>query len=109
MADARGQPGQPIADDIFETWIMANVLQAATVADFSCAKRLLFEGQTLVLAALKESINVPEPTATKRVPPAERETKMAALKLRLRGLVHRGTYRTIAQPFGRMFNNASCE
>lgn len=90
MAYSHGQPGQPIADDIFENWVATNILQTATVADFSCAKRLLFESQTLVLAALKESINVPEPTSTRRVPAAERETKLAAVKARLRGLVIEG-------------------
>lgn len=90
MAYSHGQPGQPISDDLFENWIATNILQTATVADLSAAKRILFESQTLVLAALKESLNVPEPTSVKRVPPAERETKMLAIKNRLRGLLIEG-------------------
>lgn len=68
MAYSHGQPGQPIADDLFEAWVTANLLQAPSVADFSAAKRILFESQTLVLASFKESLNVPEPTSVKRVP-----------------------------------------
>lgn len=66
MAYAHGQPGQPIVDDAFELWVANNIHQQATVADLSAVKRLLFESQTLVLASLKESLNVPEPSSTKR-------------------------------------------
>lgn len=90
MAYAHGQPGQPIADDSFELWVNSSLLAQPTVADFAITKRLLFESQTLVLAALKESLNTPEPSSTRRVPPVERETKMQALKNRLRGLLIEG-------------------
>lgn len=83
MAYAHGQPGQPIDDAAFEQWIFQNVMQNATVADLSNAKRILFESQTLVFAALKESLTVPEPSSTKRIPPMERETRMAQLRNRL--------------------------
>lgn len=90
MAYAHGQPGQPIDDAAFEQWIFQNVMQNATVADLSNAKRILFESQTLVFAALKESLTVPEPSSTKRIPPMERETRMAQLRNRLQGLLIEG-------------------
>ena len=56
LAYAHGQPGQSIVDSQFESWVSNNLDSAASLADISCVKRLLFESQTLVLASLKEQV-----------------------------------------------------
>lgn len=67
-------------DSAFESWLTSNILTGASVADIAGAKRLLFESQTMVLAALQDSVNTPDSTSIKKVPNAERETKMRLLK-----------------------------
>ena len=90
LAYAHGQPGQNIVDAAFETWLTSNILTGASVADIAGAKRLLFEAQTMVLAALQDSVNTPDSTSIKKIPNAERETKMKHLKGRLNGLLIEG-------------------
>ena len=90
LAYAHGQPGQALNDAAFDAWIAGNLDSAASLADSSGVKRLLFEAQTLVLAALKEQITSPESSVVKRVPAAERESRMAALRAQLTGLVLEG-------------------
>ena len=50
-------------------------------------KRLLFESQTQLLAILKEQVMNPEPSVARKVPPAERETRLANLKTSLVGVL----------------------
>ena len=90
LAYAHGQPGQNIVDSAFESWLTSNILTGASVADIAGAKRLLFESQTMVLAALQDSVNTPDSTSIKKVPTAERETKMRQLKNQLSGLLIEG-------------------
>ena len=90
FAYAHGQPGQNIADDAFETWVNSHLLSGATIADIAGAKRLLFESQTIVLASLQDQVNAADASAVKKVPVAERETKMRAIKQKLNGLLIEG-------------------
>ena len=90
LAYAHGQPGQNIVDSAFETWLSTNILTGASVADIAGAKRLLFESQTMVLAALQDSVSAPDSSSIKKVPHAERETKMRQLKKQLTGLLIEG-------------------
>lgn len=90
FAYAHGQPGQNIGDE-FEAWFTTNVLPNASLSDIAGAKRLLFESQTLVLAHLQDQVHLSDPSSTiKKVPTAERESKMALLKKRLTGLLIEG-------------------
>ena len=85
-----GQPNQPINDDEFESWLTKSILASASIADVAAAKRLLFECHLLVMQDIKDQINRPEATASRKIPAAERESKMAALKKNLGGLVIEG-------------------
>ena len=89
-AYSHGQPGQNISDDSFEQWVTGQLLTGATIADIAGAKRLLFESQTMVLAALQDQVNSSDSSAIKKVPVAERETKMKAIRGRLTGLLIEG-------------------
>lgn len=89
LAYAHGQPGQPIVAADFEAWVR-QLEPAATVGCVASLKRLLFESQTQLLAILKEQVMNPEPSVARKVPPAERETRLANLKGRLVGVLVEG-------------------
>ena len=74
-------------DTEFETWLTTQVMTNASLADIACAKRLLFEAQTLALTTLQDQAHAPEQTTIKKIPTAERETKMKELKKKLSGIL----------------------
>lgn len=91
LAYAHGQPGQAFVDSSFESWVSTNLDSAASLADVSCIKRLLFESQTLVLASLKEQVTgLSSEAAVKKLPSAERETRLGVAKKQLTGLLIEG-------------------
>ena len=53
LAYAHGQPGQPISNEEFGTWVR-QLDPHATIGGVSSLKRLLFESQTQLLALLKD-------------------------------------------------------
>ena len=90
LAYAHGQPGQQIDDDKFEQWLGTKIDPNINLADVAAIKRLLFEAQALTLAALKEQITSQDSTSVKRIPAAERETRMEGIKRRLVGILIEG-------------------
>ena len=80
-----GQPGQPLPEATLASWLESN-FGHATVGEHSALKRLIFEGQTLILAELKEQVTHPDRQTAKPVPAAERQRRMEILKARLVGL-----------------------
>ena len=91
LAYGHGQPGQSIVDSQFEAWVSNHLDSAASLADISCVKRLLFESQTLVLASLKEQVTgLSSETSVKKLPSAERETRLSVVKKQLTGLLIEG-------------------
>ena len=90
FAYCHGQPGQPINDEEFQKWIEANVVASVSVSDLAGLKRLLFESQTLVLAALKEQVTAPESASSRPVPSAERESRLEAIRTMLPGILIEG-------------------
>ena len=89
LAYAHGQPGQPISNEEFGTWVR-QLDPLATIGGVSSLKRLLFESQTQLLALLKDQVTNPEPLAPKKVPQAEREARLANLRTRLSGVLIEG-------------------
>ena len=90
LAYAHGQPGQPIVDRDFDSWFNATLDNNAAISDVAGIKRLLFESQTLVLAALKDQITSSD-NAVKRVPGAEGEARMKIVRNQLSGLLVEGS------------------
>ena len=72
------QPGQPIANEDFTQWVR-QMDPAATIGGVASLKRLLFESQTQLLALLKDQVTNPDPLATKKVPQAEKDARLANL------------------------------
>ena len=89
LAYAHGQPGQPIVAAEFQAWVQ-QLDPGATIGGVAALKRLLFESQTQLLAILKEQVMNPEPSAARKVPPAERESRLLNLKARLVGVLVEG-------------------
>ena len=89
LAYAHGQPGQPIVQDAFTNWVR-QIDPTATIGGVSAVKRLLFESQTQLLAMLKEQVTNPEPTTARKVPQAERESRLTNLRNRLQGVLIEG-------------------
>ena len=91
LAYAHGQPERSIVDSQFESWVSNNLDSGASLADISCVKRLLFESQTLVLASLKEQVTgLSFESTVKKLPSAERETRLNVVKKQLTGLLIEG-------------------
>ena len=86
-----GQPGQAINDNEFSDWVRANIDVGANIGCVSSAKRLLFKAQTILLASLKELVTSPDASSSRKLPVAEREAKMQALKQKLSGVLVSGT------------------
>ena len=89
FAYAVGQPGVPLGDSDWTTWV-SNTLPAASIASSACLRRLLFESQTIVLADLKQQVQSPAEASNRPVPEAERERRMAQLKASIPGVIVEG-------------------
>ena len=87
LAFASGQPGQPLNEAEFQRFAQNVLGGLATLADTSTLKRLVFEGQTVLLAQLRDQVVNPDAATTRRLPAIERSTKMQNLKARLVGVV----------------------
>ncbi|CAJ1397362.1 unnamed protein product [Effrenium voratum] len=90
LAYAHGQPGQPLDEASFTNWVQSTVDANVSLGDTSAIKRLLFESQTLVLAALREQVVNPDSAALKKVPEAERDRRMKHLRDTLIGVLIEG-------------------
>ena len=87
LAFASGQPGQPLNEAEFQRFAQNVLGGLATLADTSTLKRLVFEGQTVLLAQLRDQVVNPDAATTRKLPAIERSTKMQNLKARLVGVV----------------------
>ena len=86
LAFAHGQPGAQIDANQFHTFAGNTLGALMTLGDEAALKRLLFEGHTLVLSQLRESITNPEASHSRKLPQVERTAKMEALRARLVGV-----------------------
>lgn len=83
-----GQPGQPIDNEAFTAWVR-HLEPRATLGGVATLRRLTFESQTQLLALLKDQVTAPE-SAIRKIPQAERDSRMQLLKNRLPGLLLEG-------------------
>ncbi|CAK9021901.1 unnamed protein product, partial [Durusdinium trenchii] len=65
---------------------------APSIGDSAALKRLLFEAQALTIQSLKNAVEAPgtESSTPKRIPQAEKEARLAALRARITGLIIEG-------------------
>eukprot|EP00435_Cladocopium_sp_Y103_P060549 s295_g22.t1 len=86
LAFAVGQPGQPIQDNSVEQLVQNALGRAPSLQETACVKRAAFEAQTYLTATLRQAVDRSEDSLPRKIPFAERQTRMEALKLGLAGL-----------------------
>eukprot|EP00435_Cladocopium_sp_Y103_P013145 s610_g3.t1 len=92
MAFACGQPGAPVAENDVRTLLgQAVPSKAITVGDVVIMKRLIFESQTSMVALSRAQADPAADPSTRKMPTAERTSRLAAQKLRLTGLDLQGS------------------
>ena len=88
LAFAIGQPGVPLVEDaMIQQFARTTFGVAASMADVTALKRMVFESHTLVLAQLREQVSNPDAATTRKLPAVERDAKMRMLRARLAGVV----------------------
>lgn len=87
LAFSTGQPGQPLNEAECQRFAQNVLGGMASMADMSTLKRLVFEGQTMLLAQLRDQVVNPDAASTRKLPAFECNTKMQNLKARLAGVV----------------------
>ena len=86
LSYAHGQPGEAIDDTNFTAWLETVVGSPPTMEEVAKLKRLLFESQTMVIAALRQAVEDPDSSTSKRVPPVERRTRLDEVTKELTGV-----------------------
>ncbi len=92
LAFAVGQPGQAIQSQDVDDFLTQMTGAAPALADAAIAKRLIFEAHTVIIATLKQSVEQRDETAPKKVPAAERNTRLELLRRNVRGVELAGEF-----------------
>ena len=87
LAFCVGQPGQPIASQDVDTFLQGALGRPPVIAENNAVRRLAFEDQTLLVASLRQIVDQKEEGAPKRIGTVERETRMAAIRVELAGIM----------------------
>ena len=85
LAFAIGQPGQPIVDSQIEQLVQQAHGRAPTLTETGILKRAAFEAQTYLTATLRQAVDKTD-DVPRRIPFAERNTRLEALKTQLGGI-----------------------
>ena len=90
LAFAIGQPNQPLTNDEVGAFLRTLLSREATLQEVALIKRITFEAQTYLVAFLRQGVEQQDDTLPKKIPFAERQTRMDALKTRLTGVAIKG-------------------
>ena len=82
-----GQPGVPTPEANFQAFVQAH-FSSFTIGHVASLRRLIFESQTMVIAHLRLQVHDPDRAA--KVPEAERDRRLANLRLSLSGVLIEG-------------------
>ena len=92
MAFAAGQPGSPVTDeDVRNLLNQAVGGRPVTVGDLAVMKRLIFEAQTAVVALARAQADPAADPGARKMPQAERMSRIATQRGRLTGIALEGT------------------
>lgn len=86
LAFSVGQPGQPVSTADVDAFLQTSTGRAPTLAEVAATKRLAFEAHTLLVASIRQVIDNRDDGSARKVGAAERETRMAAIRLELGGI-----------------------
>ena len=92
MAYWVGQPGSPLDETALSQQLQSVTGARPSVGEVASVKRLVFESQAFTLQVLKSAIEAPGSDAAtpKKIPPAEKEARLAALRAKVTGLLWEG-------------------
>lgn len=92
LAFSVGQPGQAIDPAEVDTLLGTLTGAPPSIGEAAMVKRLVFESHTIMIATLKQSVEQKDDGVPKRVPAAERTTRMNLLKRTVPGIEISGEY-----------------
>lgn len=91
LAFTIGQPGQPVDDQpVKDLLTSTHVARVITVGDIAVVKRLIFEAQTTVIAIIKSQSDPNADPSQRKLPAAERNSRLEAQRQRLQGMALEG-------------------
>ena len=86
-----GQPGQSVEDQAGKDLLTStHVARVITVGDIAVVKRLIFEAQTTVILIIKSQSNPNNDPSLRKLPGAERNSRLEAQRHRLQGMSLKG-------------------
>ena len=87
LAFTVGQPGQPVEDQAVKDLLTStHAARVITVGDIAVVKRLIFEAQTTVIAIIKSQSDPNNDPSLRKLPAAERNSRLEAQRQRLQGM-----------------------
>ena len=87
LAFSVGQPGVPISSQEVDAYLLSALGRQPVISENNAVRRLAFEAQTLLVASLRQIVDQKEDGAPKKIGAAERETRMASIRMELGGLL----------------------
>ena len=92
MAYWVGQPGSPLDETILIRELQSIMGARPSLGELASVKRLVFESQAFTLQVLKSAIEAPgsDSATPKKIPPAEKEARLASLRAKVTGLLLEG-------------------
>ena len=92
MAYWIGQPGAPLDEQALTRELQTITGARPSVGEVASVKRLVFESQAFTLQVLKSAIEAPgsDSATPKKIPPAEKEARLTALRTKVTGLLLEG-------------------
>ncbi len=92
MAYWVGQPGSPLDEAALIRELQNITGSRPSLGEVASVKRLVFESQAFTLQVLKSAIEAPgsDSATPKKIPPAEKDARLASLKAKVTGLLIEG-------------------
>ena len=87
LAFSVGQPGQPISTQEVDAFLLRAFGRAPVIAESNAVRRLAFEAQTLLVASLRQIVDMKDDGLPKKIGTAEQESRMAAIRTELAGVM----------------------
>lgn len=86
LAFTVGQPGQPVEDQAVKDLLTSTHAARSSRWEIAVVKRLIFEAQTTVIAIIKSQSDPNNDPSLRKLPAAERNSRLEAQRQRLQGM-----------------------
>ena len=103
LAFSCGQPGTPVTEqDVRNLMTASDPGGVISVGDLATMRRLVFEAQTAVVALARSQADPNADPTLRKMPPAERSSRIANQRVRLRGLSMEGNMEVAYQVYDQL-------